>query len=101
MKQTFIVAVETDKKNFVDWIAEHDEQVRADYKRENEQDTYHRRYIDGQAKCSFDNEMKIRADERAKTLIEIIDFIKYECCLEDRITKVLDKAEQLKEKSNE
>ena len=39
---------------------------------------------------------EIRADERAKTLIEIIDFIKYECSFEDRITKVLEKAEQLK-----
>lgn len=43
-------------------------QGRADEKRENEQDAYHRGYIDGQAKCSFDNEMKIRADERERIM---------------------------------
>lgn len=48
-----------------------------------------------------EHDEQIRANERAKTLIEIIDFIKYECCLEDRITKVLDKAEELKEQNNE
>lgn len=37
-------------------------QGREDEKRENEQDAYHRGYIDGKAKCSFDNELKIRSD---------------------------------------
>lgn len=48
---------------------------RADEKRENEQDAYHRGYLDGQAKCSFDNERKIRADERERIKEAIYDFI--------------------------
>lgn len=44
------------------------EQGRKDERYENEQDAYHRGYLDGKATCSFDNEQKIRADERERII---------------------------------
>lgn len=51
------------------------QQGRADEKRENEQDAYHRGYLDGKIKCSIENERKIISDERKRIKEAIYDFI--------------------------
>lgn len=40
-------------------------------KRENEQEAYRRGCVDGHAMCSFNNELKIRADERERIVREL------------------------------
>ena len=47
------------------------QQGRADEKRENEQDAYHRGYIDGKINCSFENQRKIITDERKRIVNEL------------------------------
>lgn len=45
----------------------------------------------------FDSYQHGRADERANVIVEVMDFIKYECCIDDSVTKVFEFLEQLKE----
>ena len=50
------------------------QQGRIDEKKEKEQDAYYRGYCDGQAKCSFENEKRIREDERKRIIEKLQDF---------------------------